>query len=280
MVTRIISALIGIPLIILVTWADGWVFVAAICLLAAVALYELLTVLRSHGIELVKEVALPCILALIIGAKVLSGDDLCLLFEGVVFVTVTGSLAFHLVIRTFSRRVDSVGITTFSVLYLGFLFAFFVLMRNLRTVGGGGLPLFEDDAGCGLLFLVYVTTWACDSAAYFVGRKWGKLKIYPTISPGKTLEGAIAGLTGACLTSLLFGLWLGLHGAHALVLGFILGVGGQLGDLLESLIKRDLQIKDFGAIIPGHGGVLDRFDSLLINVPLAYFYVIVVLSVR
>ncbi|NCO36183.1 MAG: hypothetical protein AUJ92_12600 [Armatimonadetes bacterium CG2_30_59_28] len=278
MVTRIISALVGIPLLLLVTWAGGWVFVAAICLLACMALYELYMVLRSRGMELVKEVAYPCALLLSIGAMTLSGDDLNLLFEAVVFVTVVGSLAFHLVIRTFSHRVSSIGATAFAVLYIGWLFSFFILLRNMRIEGAGWLPIFENDVGCAFLFLAYVTTWACDSASYFVGQKWGRLRIYPMISPGKTLEGAIAGLTSACITGLVFGIWMGMAGVHALILGFVLGFGGQLGDLLESIIKRDLQVKDFGAIIPGHGGVLDRFDSLLINVPLTYFYVLIVLS--
>jgi len=257
---------------------DGWVFVAAVCLLACVALFEFYTVLRGHGIELVKEVALPCILSVLVGSKLLSKDDLNLLFEAVVFVTVVGSLAFHLIIRTFSHRVSSVGVTTFAVLYIGWLFSFFILLRNMRFAGEGWLPLFRNEVGCGLLYFAYVTTWACDSSSYFVGQKWGRLRIYPLLSPRKTLEGTLAGLTAACLVGLLFGTWIGIAGVHALILGFILGIGGHLGDLCESTIKRDLQIKDFGAIIPGHGGVLDRFDSLLVNVPLTYFYILVITS--
>lgn len=277
---RVLSYVFGVLLLVLATWVGGWIYVTALSVIAFIAFYELVTVLRSHGIELVKEVAVPCSVALIIGAACLSGNDLALLFEAVVFVTVTGSLAFHLIIRTFSRRVDSVGLTVFSVLYIGWLLSFFVLLRNLRIAEGAALPFFGRQIGCALLFQIYLSTWACESAAAYVGRRWGKLRIFPTISPGKTLEGVIAGLTAACLVSCLCGLLPGMDRIHALFLGFILGVGGQLGDLLQSLIKRDLQVRDFGALIPGSSGVLDQFAGLLINVPLGYFYVLVGLSTR
>jgi phosphatidate cytidylyltransferase len=126
--------------------------------------------------------------------------------------------------------------------------------------------------GAGWLALVVAACWAADTAAYAVGKTLGRHKLCPSISPGKTVEGAVGGLIGAMLLTFLLGQWLGLPTGHALALGALLGVAGQLGDLAESKLKRWAGVKDSGSILPGHGGVLDRFDSLLVNAPLAYYY--------
>ncbi len=123
------------------------------------------------------------------------------------------------------------------------------------------------------IFMTLIAIMICDSCAYFVGRKIGKNKLYPAVSPNKTIEGAIGGLVGAVFAVLLvkFTFMPGIGFFGAIMIGLILGVMGQLGDLFESLLKRACQVKDSGTIIPGHGGMLDRLDSLLFAFPITYY---------
>ena len=151
--------------------------------------------------------------------------------------------------------------------YVPLLFSCLLRLRALEPNRSlSGLP-----AGAGWLFLVVGATWAMDIAAYVVGRAIGRHKLCPAISPGKTIEGAIGGLVGAVAVACGMGMWLGLSVVQAVLLGVLLGIGGQAGDLFESLLKRRAGVKDSGALLPGHGGVLDRFDSLLFNAPIAYY---------
>ena len=149
------------------------------------------------------------------------------------------------------------------------------------------IPLRVLPDGLLWVLLVFVCTWANDTVAFFVGRRWGSRKLAPRISPGKSVEGAIGGLVGAVLAAVLLGPFLaGLLGSAGLGLvnaggalrlaglGLIIGVCGIAGDLMESFIKRQCGAKDSGALIPGHGGVLDRIDSVLLAVVGAYFYVV------
>jgi len=124
--------------------------------------------------------------------------------------------------------------------------------------------------------LPFMLVWSCDTAAYAVGRAFGRTKLMPSVSPGKSLEGAIAGLLASIGGALLARLWFAhyLTALDAVVLGALVGVFGQLGDLVESLLKRDAELKDTSTLIPGHGGVLDRFDSLLFAAPIVYYYLL------
>jgi phosphatidate cytidylyltransferase len=116
--------------------------------------------------------------------------------------------------------------------------------------------------------------WVCDSAAYYIGSAFGKHKLFPRVSPNKSWEGAIAGFIFAVVTAVAAKYLLldYLRTDQAVILGIIVGIFGQLGDLFESLLKRDAGVKDSSNLIPGHGGVLDRFDSLLVVSPLVYLY--------
>jgi phosphatidate cytidylyltransferase len=133
----------------------------------------------------------------------------------------------------------------------------------------------DQGAALGLAWLLFVlvTTWMTDVFAYLVGRKYGKRKLIPHVSPGKTREGAIAALVGGTLSGVLCGYAFGVPVPFILllVLGCLVAVGAMLGDLAESLIKRNIGIKDMGSIIPGHGGLLDRIDALLVTVPLTFY---------
>jgi phosphatidate cytidylyltransferase len=125
--------------------------------------------------------------------------------------------------------------------------------------------------GCRYFLLLIIATWANDSAAYFVGSVFGRHKLAPSISPKKSVEGSLAGLFASGLTGLIIALIWVKSILLFLLLGFVIGIAGQIGDLFESILKRDLGVKDSGSIMPGHGGVLDRFDSLMFAAPVLYY---------
>lgn len=157
------------------------------------------------------------------------------------------------------------------MMYLGLLFSSFVLLRGLPgRLQLVGLP--EFDRGAWLMIFTASAVWATDSLAYFVGKAFGKRKMVPKISPAKTWEGFLGGLMGGVIAGLLFAKGIHLSLSDGAMVGLIAGIFGPLGDLFESALKRELEIKDFGAIMPGHGGILDRFDSLLFVAPLIYLY--------
>ena len=177
-----------------------------------------------------------------------------------------------------------------ALVYIGLLISSFVLLRALTgpCFSFGYHELIEMNPyayqiiyvkpfggatwGAWLMLFVAVCVWMTDTGAYLVGRKWGRHKLAPSLSPNKTIEGSLGGLALALLTGALFGLWIHLPLRDGLMVGLIAGVMGQVGDLFESALKREIGIKDFGGIMPGHGGALDRFDSLLFVTPLAFCY--------
>jgi len=167
-------------------------------------------------------------------------------------------------------------LTLAGTLYLSWLLSHFILLRELNTpLNSGLLASLQIEPGAAWIYFTLAITFIQDTAAYFVGRSWGRHKMAPALSPKKTWEGAIGGLVGAIASSLicipLLGLPIG-FGAGVL-LGVAGGVVGPLGDLSESLIKRQVGLKDAGSIIPGHGGILDRADSLLFTAPTLYYLI-------
>ncbi len=156
-------------------------------------------------------------------------------------------------------------------LYVGGLLQTFVLLRAVPgTIVVSGIG--RGERGAWLMLFVAMCVWAVDTFAYFVGKWFGHHKLAPQLSPGKTIEGSLGGLIGAILVGGGVGHWIHLPLIHGLAVGALAGVMGQVGDLFESALKRELGIKDFGRVLPGHGGALDRFDSLLFVAPLAYLY--------
>jgi phosphatidate cytidylyltransferase len=173
------------------------------------------------------------------------------------------------------RPVNSVGgpaLEVFGSLYCGWALGRFCLIRS--SLGRAGL-------GLALLFVVLV--WMNDMGAFFTGRAFGRRKLAPGLSPSKTIEGAIGGVAWALAASVAFkalgdasGLWYTLDWLHACTFALVVACCGQLGDLAESAMKRDAGIKDAGWILPGHGGILDRFDSFFFAAPVAYYYLILI----
>jgi phosphatidate cytidylyltransferase len=157
-----------------------------------------------------------------------------------------------------------IGVTALGALYVGLGFGFLLLTRRLALPEA---PEFGRD----MVLTVVFGTWAGDTMAYFTGKWFGSTPMTPVLSPKKTWEGFGGGLIGTVLLVVLIGLYTELGPLQSLVLGATIGVAGPIGDLFESLVKRDVQIKDSGRGIPGHGGVLDRFDALLWTSVACYF---------
>lgn len=176
-----------------------------------------------------------------------------------------GTLCLALVLRRDGGSLQDAAATLFGTLYVGFLGGSFLWVRNLPFPNA---PL--------LALTVLVSTWILDASAYFAGRWLGRNRPFVRISPGKSVEGCLAGGIGALGTVYVGSLGMeSFHLSDVAAIGLIVGIGGQIGDFSESLLKRDSGLKDASSFIPGHGGVLDRFDSALFAFPLVYTYLAV-----
>ncbi|MEQ9104056.1 MAG: phosphatidate cytidylyltransferase [Rhodothermales bacterium] len=246
---RILTAIVGIPLVLGALYAGEealWVVVAVIALGAQ---WEFLTLLEH------REWPVDRFWALLAAVGVLSRSwfpDWGLAVTGVGMLYVAWLLRKGVEGRPLERMAG----TLVSLVYPVFLLSFILDIR-----AGGSFAL---------VLLLFGMIWACDTAAYYTGRSLGRHKLAPTISPNKTWEGAVGGVLGALLVAFLVRhFWLpGLTPVDAMGLALIAGVFGQAGDLLESALKRSAGVKDSGTLLPGHGGMLDRFDSIIVAMPL------------
>lgn len=159
--------------------------------------------------------------------------------------------------------------------YIGPLLSSLILIRCIPGKVQVG-PFAPDDLGAWLVMFVAVCVWSTDTFAYFVGRAVGRHKLAPNLSPGKTIEGFAGGFAGAMVAGAIMAHAIGLTWSNGVVVGAIAGLLGPIGDLFESGLKRELRIKDFGSVMPGHGGALDRFDSLMFVAPVALLYLLFV----
>lgn len=171
----------------------------------------------------------------------------------------------------------NVGATLLGAVWVGWMLSYLTLIRS-TSLPGISPPIPGTTTPEWLVVFVSGATWLADTGALFTGRFFGRNKLAPRISPSKTWEGSVGGLIVSAAFGCSLGHWIHLDFGHSLALSLLCGVFGQVGDLCESALKRDLGVKDFGVIFPGHGGVLDRVDSLLFAAPLAYYYLIFVLK--
>ena len=257
---RLLSAVVCIPLLVaLVALAPAWLFVALIVGLVLVAQGELYRMFAVVGVEADRGAGF-LLGALVVLAFAFGGPARPWLVTLALSVAVAGCLALGLR-RTAGPGHDWAGValTLLGICYCAWLLGHAIWLRALP--GGRGLTL-----------LVLGVTWCGESAAYFVGRRWGRHRLAPRISPAKTIEGAVAQLLASIAVALIASGAAALDPRHAIGIGAMLGVVGQLGDLAESFLKRSAGTKDAGSLLPGHGGLLDRLDSLLFNVPALYYY--------
>ena len=268
---RVITSLVAIPLLVAAVWYNDsfpyfTIFIALWGTLAALEFYRLVKMAPqltyfglvwtllfilsrdSDLLDIIKPYFEPSLLAPL------------LLTSAILF-----SLIGLLIRKPKEQAFNSWAWTMAGILYTGWLLGYLVALRG-------------DTGGRNWVLLALFTTFASDTSAFFIGRTWGRRKLEPSISPAKTWEGAIAGIIGAIIISCIFtlptpfqvdmALW------QALILGLLVSIFGQLGDLVESLFKRNMGVKDSGKLIPGHGGLLDRMDSVVFAGVLVYYYML------
>ena len=279
LLVRFSSALLGLPLLFLLVFAEGkppytalpFTFAVAIC--ATVGGWEYFRAIRWRGFQATEAVAFFAIALLQLAAWGFTRNLLHDFLPALLALLTITALILE-VMRRDREPLANLGVTFLGVIYIGWLFSYLIFLRSIPgTIHVWPyLPVMTTPRGAWLVLYVIAVTWSTDAGAYFTGMRFGRRPLAPTLSPKKTLEGALGGLVAATMMSLVWGAWIHLPLLHCLVLGPVLGALGQIGDLCESALKRDLGIKDFGTLLPGHGGILDRFDSLLFTAPIAYYY--------
>jgi phosphatidate cytidylyltransferase len=273
-VQRVSVVVVAVPVAVFVVYQGGLVLAFALAAVGALGAREVFDLARRGGAEAawgfgLVGAAAPALVTYV----ALSGGDLG---EAVAGGWIAYAAAWFLLVLIWvlvtrgpdQRPLLAVAVTLLGVCYAGALPAFLLAIRHTHEGA-------RSWTGVALVFFPLVVVWVCDTAAMFAGRAIGGPKLAPTVSPGKTRSGAIAGVIGAVLVAVLYVPFVlepagfNLPVWQGVIFGLVLGVVGQVGDLVESLMKREAGVKDSSALIPGHGGVLDRFDSLYFALPVA-----------
>lgn len=279
---RIISGVVALPLIVGAAWWGIWAVALVVAGASIICLAELYGALKHAGYTPRFTVGIGAAL-LLCGASLGYALDTPTidLTSAALGAIVLLSLVYEL---WHSRHPDDKqllnwALTVVAACYVGGLLRYYILLRSLETpLGPGWLSVLPLSPGTAWVFLVLAITWGQDTTAYFVGRSFGHHKMSPILSPKKTWEGAVGGFLASVLLALaavpLFGLPIGYPAAA--LLGIAGGIAGPLGDLSESFIKRQIGRKDMSNIMPGHGGLLDRSDSMLFTAPVLYYLILLV----
>ena len=257
--SRTLVNLIGVPSLLFVMWQGGYWFIGVFTALILLAALELSDLVRQQKGN-------PLTYLLMAGLIGLIFAQLC---EGAIdqisILILVGLLSLCVeIFRGEDKPLLNMATVNFGMIWLGLLLGSLISVRLI------------PEHGLIITVAMFVSVWTCDTFAFIVGSKFGKTKVLPSVSPKKSWEGSIAGLVGAILFMLIlfyngaFGDWLCL--TDVIAIGFITGGFSQLGDFAESLLKREAGVKDTSDYLQGHGGILDRFDSLAIAAPLTYLY--------
>ncbi len=261
--TRTNSAIILVVLLLVVTFLPAWIFTVAACAASFMMLREITLAFR-HG-KKPELLATELLFSLLFMISAFFSREAGFYMSHLVTVLFLMTLMTLSVVRNETIKFEDVGTALVAVLYT---VVFFLHLSYLRQM----------DSGIALVFLVYLGAFIPDTAAYFAGNFFGKHKLIPSVSPKKTVEGSIGAIVGSVLIFFVYGLILSAMGflvnyVTLLLLSILCGVVAQLGDLSASVIKRTFGTKDFGNLIPGHGGLLDRLDSVMFIAPLVYYFV-------
>ncbi|MBN2057940.1 MAG: phosphatidate cytidylyltransferase [Candidatus Saganbacteria bacterium] len=261
MLARILTTLVTLPIIIACVYFGGIAFLLLVLLLAMISINEFYNMMKKKDFHPAYWVGNFFTIFFIVFAYYALKKH----WEPAHSAMLTGAAIMTMVSTLFLKRpkeaIVDIAVTLFGMIYIGWFFSYFLFIRSLTERGGY------------LLFLMG-TIWALDIVAYLIGSAIGKHKLFPSVSPKKSIEGAIAGFVVGLVAAGIFGFYAGFDLTHSLILGAIIGVVAQLSDLIESLIKRDAGVKDSSALVPGHGGVLDRMDSFILTAPVVYYYLV------
>jgi phosphatidate cytidylyltransferase len=256
---REITALVAAPIAIWITgWGPVWLFNATMAVIAVLALYEFLALGKAKGYD-VPTVLCIAIMLVIIAAFIIEELSVELgMFAALLIIPAS----YVVTKKSLENSLPSSAIAVLATTYVGML--------------GGSLIRLHNDfpEGYKLVFFLLLVVWLGDSGAYYVGKQFGKHKLSPRISPKKTIEGLVGGVSASVITAIVihFTFFPKFPLLHAVIAGVLLSIAGVIGDLAESMWKRSAAVKDSGTLIPGHGGFLDRFDSILFTAPILYCY--------
>lgn len=263
LIKRIISSIVLIGVLVITAFVD-WLCGLLVTIFIVIGLYEFFAMLEKKEISIYKYFGTA--MGTIIPLSIIFRFELTRSWE-LLFIVLA---LLILILMQFRRRENSgviadISTTIFGILYVSWFLSFLIKIRYLA-------------GGIGLFLTVVIITKLGDIGAYLIGMRFGKTPLIPHISPKKSLEGAIGGLMFSLLGALASKPFLNLAYLHLIFIGIFLGILGQLGDLSESLMKRDCQVKDSGNIFPGMGGALDLVDSLVFTAPAFYFYMSIILK--
>jgi len=267
---RVIMAVVFVPIFLWISWLGGVLFFLYVEALILLGMVEYNAMLRAGGHQ-VKGItgilaSLACGTLFFLYPYQGAGITMVFVFSLLVFLLLQSLLA-----PPGALSLEGIGLTIFGVIYVGFFFSHQILLREGMSHHCG-----SNKAGWYYLLFPYLIVWVSDTSAYFTGKFFGRHKLAPLISPGKSVEGAIGGLLFSVTAALVYSSAVPgyLTSRDALILGLIVAIVCQAGDMFESLLKRAAGVKDSSSLIPGHGGILDRYDGILVSVPISYYYFI------
>ncbi|MFO7153378.1 MAG: phosphatidate cytidylyltransferase [Caldicoprobacter oshimai] len=268
LILRIASAAIGIAYLILAFYVGGWFLDLSVLVISLIGMHEFYTAVRHRGYNPLSWVGYLFISLLFWFITLYSNDSHTILLGALL------AAFFCLFLTVVFPRLNFLDacLTVFGCIYPGMAFMYLILLYDADTYGKY------------LLIFTLFATWATDTFAYFTGLALGKNKLCPRISPKKTVEGSIGGILGSLIIGILVGMVfthfykVEIGYLHYAIISLLCGITSQMGDLSASSIKRFCNIKDFGRIMPGHGGILDRFDSIIFTVPIVYLYYLLFLN--
>lgn len=256
---RIMTGLVGIPLLLFFILQGGIFFAGLVFILATMGIWEYGKMVTAKGYQFqivpVMLSAWIMIISCYLGFKDWASMGMMLVFLWIFFVAIVQYPRYE---------VSDIAVHFLGVIYIGWTMSHLLLLNKMSE-------------GILLVLYLFFAIWSSDSGAYFVGKFFGKHKLWPKVSPKKTIEGSIGGIVTTCLVLYLLNMYCGLLPNYSVfVIGIVISIVGQIGDLIESLIKRFCGVKDSGNILPGHGGILDRFDSIMLAAPFMYYCICVV----
>jgi phosphatidate cytidylyltransferase len=258
-ISRLVVALAGLPLVLGMVWLGGWWLYVLVLVAALVAVHEFVTVTRP-----LRPLAPALYLGVGLGLTTAETSGITWMLGGLL-TTFVFAFAASALAKTRAPSTVAIGTTLLGASWIGFGLGHLLLLRGV------------EPHGRLLVLTVLLTVWAADTLAYLGGRAFGRHKLAPTLSPGKTWEGFVIGSLAGVFVSFValydtrhtyLSVW------EAVVLGIVVTLAAVVGDLFESMLKRDMQVKDTGSLLGGHGGILDRVDALLFAGPAAYYLVL------
>ena len=266
MLTRCISGAVLVVIALFTILSGGYVLAATLLAISCIAFYELSKVCQIHSekkVNTLEMISYIAIIFLYVLTVAISDDMFILLWVILFFLAILVVYVF-----TFPKfQAGQIMAAFFCVLYAPLMFSFIYRIRM-------------TEYGIYLVWMVFISSWISDTFAYFTGMLLGKHKLAPVLSPKKSIEGSIGGVAGSALAGALFGYLFSTQVGQEVnlmvvcaILGALGSVISQIGDLAASGIKRNFEIKDYGTLIPGHGGIMDRFDSVIVTAPIIYFLV-------